>query len=229
MKPGYTLLEMLISVAIFSGLVILILAVFVRTTSSSARVNVLREKSEVARSAMGQVTNDFHYIYKTKPINLLNGEGALPSFTGYSFETRGGSNTLVLALKYPNTTDEQFVVKRYITNTITPESRYLKIREYRGCTLQAGKTVDTVDLQSCDNFSTSLDQPVLPDDFVLDNNINVPIFSGAVINPKASTGYLKIALTLKPTDYQNVLCGAKEVASNICYKVETILGAGGLR
>jgi prepilin-type N-terminal cleavage/methylation domain-containing protein len=73
-KPGFTLLEMLISVAIFSGLVILILAVFVRTASSQARVSVLREKSEAARSAIGRITNDFQYLYLEKSITLGDGD-----------------------------------------------------------------------------------------------------------------------------------------------------------
>jgi prepilin-type N-terminal cleavage/methylation domain-containing protein len=229
MKRGYTLLEMLISVAIFSGLVILILAVFVRTTSSSARVSVLREKSEVARSAMSQISNDFSYIYNDKSLLLLEGAGEPFEFTGYAFENTGGSNNLVLALQYPATSNEQFVVKRYLTDTVVPESRYLKVKEYRGCLLESGAVADTVRLESCDNYAIASEQSVLPDSFFLDNDIIAPAFSGAPIMPQASTGYLKISLNIKPAEYQDELCDSPEVPVGSCYKVETILGAGGLR
>jgi type II secretory pathway pseudopilin PulG len=227
------LLEMLIAVAIFSGLVIMILGIFIRTTSSSARVNVLREKSEAARSAISRITNDFRYIYYDSPITLGDPANQNHRFTGYYFIKAAGFDDLVMVLRYPGATDQQLVVKRYSTtsDSLLPQSRSLTVREWRDCQLENISGVPTMFIGNCANYDSTAYQAVLGDQFVLDNDISKPIFSG--VEPGntgfSTTPYLRIALNLKPVDYADTLCDEDGVPLGSCYKVETSLGAGGLR
>lgn len=232
--PGYTLLEMLISVAIFSGLVILILAVFVRTTGSAARVSVLREKSEAARSAIARVTNDFRYVYFDKQITFGDPADNGWKFTGFYFINDSGYNDIVMLLKYPKSTDQQLVLKRYSTtsDSLSPESRVIKVREFRGCKIEDVANVPTIYQSRCDNYGTSTYQTILDEGYVLDNNINKPIFSGVRPYDPAFpniTGYLKLSMNLKSIDYLKKLCGAADMPDGACYKVETVLTAEGIR
>ncbi|QQG50008.1 MAG: hypothetical protein HZB70_00260 [Candidatus Berkelbacteria bacterium] len=232
--PGYTLLEMLISVAIFSGLVILILAVFVRTTGSAARVSVLREKSEAARSAIARITNDFRYIYYDKQITLGDPGDNGWKFTGFYFINDAGFNDVVMLLKHPKATDQQLVFKRYSTtsDSLSPESRAIKVREFRGCKIELINGVPTVYLSRCDNFATAEYQSMLDEGYVLNNDINKPIFNGVRPNdPVFSniTGYLRISMNFKSIDYLKKLCGSTEIPDGACYKVETVLTAEGVR
>jgi hypothetical protein len=68
-------------------------------------------------------------------------------------------------------------------------------------------------------------QSILPDGYLLDDRT---VFSG--LEPDANplrTGYLKMAFNIKPTDYEDQYCTASSVPDGSCYKVETILTAGG--
>ena len=218
-KPGFTLLEMLISVAIFSGLVILILSIFVRTASSQARVNVLREKSEVARSAISRIKNDFQYIYMEKPVTLVDMSGAESVFKGYYFT---GFNDLVMLLKYPNKGETGYAFKRYTTEKDgTNFSRTLKVREFRDCEFINGK----FRLDSCD-YDSGMSMSLLPDGYYIDDRT---VFSGLEPDENPlSTGYIKLALNIKPAEYVKQYCNHPSVPDGACYKVETILTAGGI-
>lgn len=222
-KPGFTLLEMLVSVAIFSGLVILILAIFVRTASSQARVNVLREKSEVARSAMAQVTGDFQYLYLEKTITLVDLDDSNQLLKGFHLINKAGFDGVGMVLRYPNKTDSQLVYKRYQTENTGrgSRSRSLTVREFRDCRLAPA---DTLDLQQCGDYSNSIGyRTVLPTGFLLDDQ---PVFTGLEPENKSLlTGFLRVAYNIKPADLANTLC---QNANGSCYKVETILTAGGV-
>lgn len=228
-RPGFTLLEMLVSVAIFSGLVVLILAVFVRTASSQARVNVLREKSEVARSTMARLTNDFQYLYKEKPVTLGDPVDLNKTFSGFYLIDGSGFDDVGMVLKYPNKTDSQLVFKRYRTQntggTTASRSRTIDVREFRDCRF------DPVDgkmyLTRCGGYAQSpVYSKVLPDGYLLDDR---PIFTGLEPNPASQrTGFLKIALTIKSADFESVFCASSAVPKGTCYKVETVLTAGGV-
>lgn len=226
-RPGFTLLEMLISVAIFSGLVILILSIFVRTASSQARVNVLREKSEIARSAISRIKNDFQYLYMDKEVTLGDPADGGKVLKGYYFIDTAGFDDVAMLLRYPNKTTDQLVYKRYTTENTggVSRSRTLRVREVRDCKL------DPVDgklyLTRCGDYANSITpQSILPDGFFLDDR---QVFSGleAAANP-LRTGFLKMSLNIKPSDYENSYCSASSVPDGTCYKVETILTAGGI-
>lgn len=230
MKPGYTLLEMLVSVAIFSGLVILILGVFVRSTSSAAKVSVLREKSEVARSAMASIANDFRYIYYDKEITLGDAGDQNYHFLGYYFISAFGFNDIAMLLKYPNSTDNQLVFKRYQTANVTANSRALRVLELRGCKIEVENNIPKVYLTRCDNAADWNFNPVLPNGFVLDNDVANPAFSGLKPEPNQLVkAYAKIRLNVKPVDFSSKLCSDTTLPIGSCYKVETILTAGSLR
>ncbi len=228
-RSGFTLLEMLISVAIFSGLVILILSIFVRTASSQARVNVLREKSEVARSAMSRITNDFQYLF-TEPVTVVDGQNRTP-VDGFALPG-GGGDDVVFVLKYPNRTDQELVYKRYESQPIGSDRlRSLTVQEIRGCRLSNGE----IRLQSCSGHRDGeVKRSILPEGFYLDDirDTQTP-FTGRVTNRTdrgSGTGYLKVALTIRPSeDYRSFLCMNSNVPTGHCYKVETVLTAGGLR
>ncbi len=227
-KPGFTLLEMLISVAIFSGLVILILSIFVRTASSQARVNVLREKSEVARSAMSRIKNDFQYLYMDKAVTLGDPGDNGRVFKGYYIDNSTGSNDVVMLLKYPNKGDGQFVYKRYSTERtgVASRSRTFNIREFRDCSVDANGNLFLTTTTSACRFNSVTNQSVLPEGYLLDDRT---VFSG--LEPDANplrTGFLKLALNIKPAEYEAAYCSASSVPDGACYKVETILTAGGI-
>jgi len=218
-KGGYTLLELLISVSIFSGLVILILGTFVRSTSSSAQVSVLREKSEVARSLMSQVKNDFHYVYMTDFKDTSNG----PTYRGYHV----GADQLIMLLRFPNGTDNQLVRKEYTASAIPgsqSKSADFMLKESRNCSLDQNKLLNCPLNNGIDSVS------ILPEGFVLNyDQLNEPVFGGLNVDttiPTAPTGYLKVQLTIKPSDHLAEYCA--EVEKGTCYKVETILAAGNI-
>lgn len=225
-RPGFTLLEMLISVAIFSGLVILILAIFVRTASSQARVNTLREKSEIARSAMASLTNDFQYAYYDREVVVLNrfNGGAIH---GFHVET----NTVGLLLRYPNKSESDLVFKQYRARPIGgSKSAQLEVEEFRGCTVQPNGQLQ-LENDCRDSANTNGYRQILPNGFLLDDRgASNPIFSGLSADPdSALTGYAKIALTIKPADFGDYNCHQSSVVpAGTCYKVETILTAGGV-
>jgi len=229
-KAGFTLLEMLISVAIFSGLVILILSVFVRTASSQARVNVLREKSEVARSAMNRVTNDFQYLYLDHTVTIRDGDTAEQNKRFKGFFSPSLGHQVSLLLRYPNKTgDNQLVYKRYRAENTGggSKSQSFSVREYRDCTLLDSGTDKEMYLERCATDSGDY-HSVLPEGFLLDDRVSEQVFT--VLEPDFNpvrTGYLKVALNIKPAEFINSFCAS--TTKGTCYKVETILTAGGIR
>lgn len=217
-KPGYTLLEMLIAVTIFSGLLILILGTFARSASSSARVSILREKSEVARSVMSQITNEFRYVYFDANFQE---NPTTPLERGYYFKS-GGSG-LVMVLRFPGSNTDQLVRKEYSLVTDGSSARLMAM-ENRGCRLNGS-------VLNCETGAGRANLDVLPSSYVLNHDpINQPVFSGREPEPtvvNAPTGFLKLQLAVKNKDYSQTLCSALPVGT--CFKVETILAAGDVR
>lgn len=220
-KTGFTLLEMLISIAIFSGLMILILGVFVRTASSQARVNVVREKSQAARVAINQITTDFQNIYY-KPVTLGDPVNNNYQFTGYYFS----SDVLHFLIKLPNKSDNELVFKSYSSTAVggNNSSRSLEVREFRGCRItDDGKLYLTQGPSKCTGSGNAAYRSLLPSGYVLDNRL--PLFSGLYPNQDPPrTGFLNIALAVKAEEYVSQLCSA--LTTGTCYKVQTTLTAG---
>lgn len=224
-RPGFTLLEMLISVAIFSGLVILILSIFVRTASSQAKVNVLREKSEVARSVISRIRNDFQYVYYGREVFVLNrfNDGDM---SGFHVEP----NTVAFLLRYPNKGENDLVFKQYRVRSGNAASRSydLEFEEFRGCAVQPNGQLH-LENDCRDASNTNGYRSVLPDNFLLDYRNLQPVFSGISPDPDTTvTGYLKLAMNFKPAEFDLLNCGTASVPLGTCYKVETILTAGGI-
>src|SRR5579864_6205111 len=80
-KPGYTLVELLVSVLIFSGIIVLAIAAFARSVNSGTRSNTVRAQVEAARSTIDQLTNDMHYADMTDQVSSLDSTCAPRSAT----------------------------------------------------------------------------------------------------------------------------------------------------
>lgn len=213
-KAGFSLLEMLIAVTIFSGLIILVVATFARSAGSSARVTVLREKTAAAQQVVDQLTTDFRFIYTAK--SFKDHSNANPVSRGYYFADN--RDRLVLLLKFPGSTEEDLVRKEYWVNG-SGASADLQVHEERSCRL-----VGTQNNLTCQQINQGY-QSVLADGFVLD--YQPPSFQGQLIDssPNSLTGYLTLRFTLKPVDSQAQSC--QSLPTGTCYSIETTISAGG--
>lgn len=227
-RGGFTLLEMLIATAIFSGLVILILGTFARTGSSSAKVSILRNKAESARSIMSQIREDFNYLYTEQVVTFVIGNSA-HTIQGYTFSAPDASEVIMI-LKSPEIGSDKFTIKRYsaplIAGVSGSQSRELKVLEARDCRVVTGGPYPgpTVKLEDCAYFpgSGSVESKMLPDKYVLDNQ---PVFTGLV--PLSTiTGFVKIRLSLKPSEFSHKKC--EDLPAGTCYTLETTLNGEAL-
>ena len=211
---GYTLIEMLISVTIFSGLLIIVLGVVATSSSSSAKVSVLREKSQAARALIDQISNDFRYADTSISLKV---DSDPTEYKGY-FMT---SERLVLAMHLPNTAkDSELVRKEYNIGSFNSRTT-VTLTEARGC-----KAVDYLNFNSCDQKSTQTD--VLSSAYVLSQE--APNFSsefgGLMVgeNPQV-TPFVSLVFTIKPFDLAQA---CSEADSGSCYKVSTTINNAGV-
>ena len=96
---GFTLIEMLVAVTIFSGLIILAIGTFARSAISAEKTDALRSKTEAARSVIDQISNDFRYV------------------NGNDFVINSNTNQLSLTIKFPDGTYSKKIY-RYVNSTI---------------------------------------------------------------------------------------------------------------
>lgn len=220
-KPGFTLLEMLIAVTIFSGIVILALASFARSISSSAKVSVQREKTEAVRSVVDQISNDLRYAYKG---NVSISGGASP-FTISNGVYQRNTDEIELILQYPGATTAQLVHRlyRYEQNSVTVNGQSvarvsLYLREARSCNASAG----------CSDITALSESDLVTSKYSL---IEVSPAYGFEIVPKTATatGLVKIKMAIKPTESTNVttLASCSGAVVGICYNLETAVVSGG--
>ncbi len=226
-KGGFTLLELLISVTIFSGLVIIVLGGFARSASSTAKTALLREKNQTARTLIDQVTTDFEFIDTTREVVDID---TTTHLRGFALE--GGGDDLVMLLHYPTAPDNQYVRKEYKVTFLSNDSARLTLtlNEHRDCSV-AGTQLN------CTGPTGGGD--LLNSRYALNNDTNSAFetkFSGLVPasavsqNPPVN-GYLSISLTVKPLEYKNIPCSSgsgQQVPGGVCYKVETTLNAAKL-
>jgi len=231
LKPGYTLLEMLIAITIFSALLIIILATFSRSAGSSAQVNVIREKSSVARSVMDQIANEFRFAKRGETITgeRFSGGQSAGDFVGFAINSQLGQEGLLLVLQFPG--EEVLVRKEYIVERPVgvsvgnnDSSARLLVKEQRGCRLQGVSGGKTLFCPGSSPTPTSL----LSEKFllnVLDNPSWSTSFTGlAINNPHSLTGYLSINLVIKPSEYKSEPCS--RLPQGTCFRVSTTLNAG---
>jgi prepilin-type N-terminal cleavage/methylation domain-containing protein len=243
--PGFTFIEMLVAVTIFSGLLILALATFSRSIASSNKVSVLRQKSETARSVIDQITTDFNFVYKDKQVtDKTNGNF---QFTGYYFWPLTHPipvSGIVMVLKYPGEVDSngqsKYTRKEYDIAIRTlgghgQTTTYdLQMREDRDCNINSGNELDCGATAGDFRFITS-DQYLIDKDssiagLTIDDGNNPPVAG----DPK-QTGYVSLNLIFRPAgltaDDQNLPCFSSDSSVTTlpvatCYKISTTLNAG---
>lgn len=212
---GYTLIEMLISVTIFSGLLIIVLGVVATSSSSSAKVSILREKSQAARALIDQISNDFRYADTSISLKVEND----PTEYGGYYTT---SERLVMAMHLPNTDKNTGLVRKEYNIKSFNGRTTVTLKEGRGC-----KAVDYLDFNNC--AQQSIETDTLSSAYVLSRE--APSFSsefgGLMVgeNP-AITPFVSLVFTIKPSDLTQP---CSEADSGTCYKVSTAINAGATR
>ncbi|MDO8649834.1 MAG: prepilin-type N-terminal cleavage/methylation domain-containing protein [Candidatus Berkelbacteria bacterium] len=214
-QGGYTLIEMLISVTIFSGLLIIVLGVVATSSSSSAKVSVLREKSQAARGLIDQISNDLRYVDTEAEFTDSN-----TRYKGYVVE----STRLVIALSLPNADPEwPFVRKEYTIETVSNRLT-IRLLEERKCKITNFEW-------DCNPAFRSPVTDLLDSAYTLNQEAGFPSEFGGInvvdaeqLNPKISP-FVSITFTVKPSDY-TASCSAEP---GTCYKVSTSINSGGSR
>jgi type II secretory pathway pseudopilin PulG len=224
-RKSFTLLELLVAVAIFSGLAILTLGIFARSAASSLKSGETRRRTEVARSVIDRITNDLRYVYLNEQITNEQGQGncvqAGGEFVGYDFS----DSCLKIVLKYPRSTD--YVYKVF---NIEPTGD-ITLKEHRGCTV---RTQGNSRVLSCAESSPAVS--ILSNGYKVETGlIGIPFFSGS--NPKDASAptpptvphspFIRLSFTFKPIDI-TAICTSAEVRAK-CYSVSTTITTGGSR
>lgn len=217
-KPGYTLLELLIAITIFSALIIVSVGIFARTVTSSAKSNVSRQKTEAARSVIDQISNDFRYVLNTQtPFDCNKFPPTTGTWRGFCVDSIG--DALYMLIKYPG--DSTYTAKAYTVNATSTDAQ-ISVLQQRGCT----------DATTC-SISTSTPSSLLGSAYSFDAS---QIFSGTAdildttnsVNPTAiiTKGSLSISLAIKPAGLGK-LCS--ELDAGTCYQLSTTLVPGGFQ
>jgi prepilin-type N-terminal cleavage/methylation domain-containing protein len=212
-KKAFTLIEMLVAVSIFSGIVILALGSFARSISSSAKVSLQRERTQAIRSVVDRISTDLQYAYK----------GTTHISANTPYDIVGGIyqkdvNQLELVLKYP---DGQFVHRMYAVDVVNSRRTVLLREDRSNCT--AGTCSDVAGLASSDLLATKYQ--------IIQNDTSKKSF---LVNSKTSTNYgmVKIDLTVAAADVVGITDTTKCSSSSnavggLCYSLQTSVEAGG--
>lgn len=205
-RPGFTLLELLISIAIFSGLMILALGAFARSANSAATSNLTREKSEAARAVIDQISNDFRYV-----TNDAAPYGCPADTRGFclnptAFASSGIPASVSMLLDYPGQGDN-YVMKTYFVSSV---NHTVMVIENRGCVL--------TNLGACEQLASN-GRTLLSDNYLLQEPV---AFDGkSRVAGAVETGYLQVNLLIRPKNTPN--CDTL----GPCYKLQTTLVPGG--
>lgn len=234
-RPGYTLLEMMVSVLIFSGLIILAIAAFARSASSGTRSNSVRVKVEAARSVIDQLTNDFHYVDTVDQVASFKTTcgGTSEPFIGLRLGGSLGCDEAELLLKYPGATGNGDLVWRLYSAQTLGGRPSIYVYEQRGlsvCNDGSGNIITNV-INPC----TSIIAPTTPADLVKKDFVAdglgglTPVFSGQdIANAKIGnvTPSVKIHFVMKPASYTSQSCDA--LAEGTCYTLDTTVIPGSI-
>ncbi len=214
---GYTLIEMLISVTIFSGLLIIVLGVVATSSSSSAKVSVLREKSQAARALIDQISNDLRYV-DAKAEFIDNNT----HYKGYVVESSRAR--LVIALGLPNADSQWPLVRKEYTIETVDSRLTIRLLEKRKCRI-------TNFVWDCDSAFQSPVTDLLTSAYTLNQEVGfssefsgINVIDAEQLNPKISP-FVSMTLTVKPSDY-TASCSTE---SGTCYKVSTTINVGASR
>lgn len=226
-QRGYTLIEMLVSVSIFSGLLIIVLGTVASSSSSSAKVSLLRDKNQAARALIDQISNDFRYVDKAA---VFEDKVVLPCKTrqdgsclyqGYSI----APNRLVLALHLPNTDPATQIVRKEYNIEVISSRLTLTLREGRQCRINVSSIL------ICDQQSNPIPIDLLSTAYVLNDGLadwpssfgGLTVDQGQGATPSI-TPFLTISLTIKPVGFRSLSC--RDIDPGNCYKVSTTLSLG---
>lgn len=98
-RNAFTLIEILVAVSIFSGILILSMGALARSTRSASTVEGVRQKTEAARTVIDQISNDFQYLFQGG--SYMSGLATVvPLPTG--FQVSGVNQVLDVMVRYPN-------------------------------------------------------------------------------------------------------------------------------
>ena len=213
-RSGYTLIEMLITITIFSGLLILVLGSFASTSSSSAKVNVLREKSQTTRKIIDQISTDFRYVDIDRKFKVGS-----TTYTG--FRTTPSNDLLEMTLLYPDQVtaiNKLYVIKTYQSKVFN-NHQTITLIERRDCRF------NPENVPQCDNGKTSAYTDIL--DAAYQVNINDPnhdtFFKGVTPSEAQNsniTPFISLSLTIKHSSI-SLQCGNTTLDAGTCYKLET--------
>ncbi|HSX42136.1 MAG TPA: type II secretion system protein [Candidatus Saccharimonadales bacterium] len=236
-RRAYTLIELLVSVLIFSGLIVLAIAAFARSVSSSSQSNVVRAQVQAARSVTDQLTNDLHYVDTVdQPASLKSSCGSPASiFTGVRLGNAFGCDEAELLLKYPGATGAGDLVWRlYAAQTLNnrPSVYVYELRGLSVCTpLGGGNPVVASQTAPC----AAASPPATPADLLSSAYVAdglgglTPVFSGldiAAAKSATASPYVKIHFDLKPAGDAAQTCAT--LGAGTCYTLDTTVVPGAI-
>lgn len=228
MKPGYTLLELLIAITIFSALIIMSVGIFARTVTSAAKSNVSRQKTEAARSIIDQISSDFRYVVDSQvPTDCAAQQSQLQpvgqkSWYGYCVDSV--NDVLYMLIKYPG--DATYTAKAYsvdVDGLIANGNQLIKVAEKRDCpdiTCTTAGVLPTTMLNNAYYLDAGQVFSAIPNSLDYTNPVNPT----AVLQK----GSLAVNLSIKPIDL-NKPCSDSSVAAGTCYQLSATLVPGGLQ
>ncbi len=223
-QPGYTLLELMVSVLIFSGIIVLAIAAFARSANSSLKSNTVRNQVQAARAVIDQLTNDLHYIDMTDQATSFHSScGAnATQFIGVRLSPNLSCDEAELLIKYPGATGTNDLVWRlYAAQTLNSRPS-VYVYELRGCSV-ASKII------SCPGV-VGTPSDLLSSGYVADGlGGSTPVFSGADVltaNNSLVSPYVQIKFNLKPAANLAQTCSV--LAPGACYTLNTTVIPGSI-
>ena len=159
-SKAFTLLELMVAVSIFAGLIIMAIAILTRSSASSDRVSDLNIKSQEARKIIDAISSDFRYVNQNNGSILID-RGYLPgsdpatqniTVNGFALYTASTlqKDQLIMVGKYPGQTNKANVTVYYFTKDAS--SNYsINVKKYTDNLVTdygvSGKTLNVTDSQ----------------------------------------------------------------------------------
>ncbi len=234
-RPGYTLIELLVSVLIFSGIIILAIAAFARSVSSGTRSNVVRAQVQAARSVADQLTGDLHYADTTDVATSLKSScgSASTTFTGVRLGVTFGCDEAEVLLKYPGATGAGDLVWRlYAAQTLNsrPSVYVYELRGLSVCTVGTTPVIASSVAPCTAATPPSTPADLLSSAYVADGLGGLtPVFSGLDIltaKSRQTSPYVKISFNLKPAANLSQSCAV--LPAGTCYTLDTTVIPGAI-
>jgi prepilin-type N-terminal cleavage/methylation domain-containing protein len=207
---AFTLVELLVAVAIFSGVVVLTLGAFARSADSSIRSSAVRERTEAARSIVDRIGNDLRYTYTDKPFASGPTECSATGLDAYGLNFN--DDCLIVLLRYPGESATRLVLHKYERKSVNGKvSVYLE--EADGCRVTNAPVKEII----CDPERSGQESDVISDKFIVDDE--EPLFSG--VSPASAmlgniTALINVSVTVKA-----VGTGSCTVMPGSCYSINT--------